>query len=148
MAALIRMTRVVFEIYCYFIAGLCVLSEQVTVMVAVTGENYLRAEVAVGHAVHPKSSLIARDMRADEDILSVKSVGDYKIGLEPAVTELLAPFVALFYRVKQAVLRDTVEAFERGKCADGSRLADFFKNHRFDDIDKALQLFEHSVGLF
>ena len=87
-------------------------------------------------------------MRADENIFSAESVGDDKIGLEPAITELLAPFVALFDGVKKAVLRDAVETLEGCERADGSRLADFFKNHRLDDIDKALKLSEHSVGLF
>ena len=148
MAALIGMTRVIFEVDGYLLACLCVLFEQVAVVVAVAGENYLRAEVAVGHSVNPEGSLIARDMRADENIFSAESVGDDKIGLEPAITELLAPFVALFDGVKKAVLRDAVETLEGCERAHGSRLADFFKNHRLDDIDKALKLSEHSVGLF
>lgn len=111
-AALIGMTRVIFEVDGYLLARLCVLFEQIAVVVAVAGENYLRAEVAVGHSVNPEGSLIARDMRADENIFSAESVGDDKIGLEPAIAELLAPFIALFDGVKKAVLRDAVETLE------------------------------------
>ena len=116
------MARVIFEVDGYLLACLCVLFEQ----------------VAVGHSVDPEGSLIARDVRADENIFSAESVGDDKIGLEPAITELLAPFVALFDGVKKAVLRDAVETLEGCKRAHGARL----------DIDKALKLSEHSVGLF
>lgn len=90
-AALIGMTRVIFEVDGYLLACLCVLFEQVAVVVAVAGENYLRAEVAVGHSVNPEGSLVARDVRADKNIFSAESVGDDKIGLEPAIAELLAP---------------------------------------------------------
>lgn len=67
-------------------------------------------------------------MRADENIFSAESVGDDKIGLEPAIAELLAPFVALFDGVKKAVLRDAVETLEGCERAHGARLADFSKS--------------------
>ena len=142
------MARVKFEVDGYLLACLCVLFEQVAVMVAVAGENYLRAEVAVGHSVDPEGSLVARDVRADENIYSAESVGDDIICLERALTDLRAPYVAFFDCGLMAVLRDAVETLEGCERAHGARLADFFKNHRLDDIDKALKLSEHSVGLF
>lgn len=141
------MARVIFEVDGYLLACLCVLFEQVAVVVAVAGENYLRAEVTVGHSVNPEGSLIARDVRADENIFSAESVGDDKIGLEPAIAELLAPFVALSMGSKRL---SSGMQWKRSRVANAltGPGSPTFQNHRLDDIDKALKLSEHSVGLF